>query len=367
MKRCPQCQFQTDKNDEMFCGKCGTKLELVPEKPVCKRCGAELKPDLIFCTKCGMKIEAAPKKAVCKECGAELTQDEVFCGKCGARNGASDSGFTELAAELRSLFEDDQSQRISGDINEDVLTISLSGEVKLEMVKVKAGSFEMSAWDGENRSGEVPHQATLTRDFFIGRTVVTQAQWQAVTGNNPSGLKGDDLPVGMVSWNDAMEFCEKMNKSGKAPNGWMFTLPTETQWEYAARGGNRSKGYKYSGSNDIHEVAWYLGNSGRVTHPVGQKKANELGLYDMSGNTDEWVLDEWENRSDKLQAEFTRGNDRGGLRVRRGGSWNASAYNCRPADRGNNSPNNPSDRFDGLSVRLALVRAGEDQEAQQMN
>ena len=259
--------------------------------------------------------------------------------------------------QLVAVLEQDNLKQNTGaaDLRKNVLIVSLPRGMRLEMAKVEAGTFEMSAKDGENRPGEIPHTVTLKHDFFIGRTTVTQAQWQAVTGNNPSGYKGSNLPVGMVSWNDAMDFCEMLNRKGLAPKGWRFTLPTETQWEFACRGGNRSKGFKYSGSNNVDEVAWYLRNSGGKTHPVAKKKPNELGLYDMSGNADEWCLDDWQADSSKQKPEFTRKNDRNGLRLRRGGSWEASPYNCRPADRGNNSPNKPGDRFDGLSFRLALV------------
>ena len=237
--------------------------------------------------------------------------------------------------------------------------IDLSREKSIEMVKVEAGTFEMSAKDGENERDEVPHQATLTRDFYIGQTEVTQAQWRAVMGTNPSRFKGDDLPVEQVSWNDAMEFCEKLNAMGKAPKGWMFTLPTETQWEYAARGGKKSKGYKYSGSNDVDEVAWHRGNSGSNTHPVGQKKANELGLYDMSGNVFELCLDDGNDDSSKQKAEFTRGNDQGGSkRVNRGGSWSAYAWFCRSSYRINYAPGF-RDNFQ-LGFRLALVQSNND-------
>ena len=241
-------------------------------------------------------------------------------------------------------------------------TIVLPGNVKLELVKVEAGSFEMSAKDGENESDEVAHWATLTKDFYIGRTEVTQAQWKAVMGTTPSTYEGDDLlPVEKVSWNDAMEFCEKLNRMGKAPSGWMFTLPTETQWEYAARGGKKSKGYKYSGSDDIGEVAWYSSNSGFTTHPARQKKANELGLYDMSGNVWEWCLDDWSSDSSELTDEFTRDNDRDGLfrvlrggssRVIRGGGWSSLAGDCRSACRFSLGP---GDRDDDLGFRVALV------------
>ena len=237
-------------------------------------------------------------------------------------------------------------------------TIVLPGDVKLELVKVEAGSFEMSAKDGENGDNELPHRATLTNDFYIGRTEITQAQWRAVMFNNQSSFKGNDLPMEKVSWNDAMEFCEKLNSTGKAPNGWKFTLPTETQWEYAARGGKKSKGYKYSGSDSIDEVAWYQDNADKKTHPVALKKANELGLYDMSGNVWEWCLDDYQDRSDKLKAEFTRGNDQGGsFRVGRGGSWFSYARNrdCRSACR--NYHMGPGYRGSDLGFRVALVPA----------
>lgn len=254
------------------------------------------------------------------------------------------------------------------------ITVILPGNVTLTTVKIEAGSFEMSANDGENFGVEVPHRATLTKDFFIGKTEVTQAQWKAVMDSNPSEFKGDDLPVEKVSWNDAMSFCEKLNSMDKVPSGWKFTLPTETQWEYAARGGKKSKGYKFSGSNTIDEVAWYYENSGvsrldestwdydklesnnSKTHSVGQKKANELGLYDMSGNVEEWCLDDWQKESDRQKAEFTRCNDIGGpRRVRRGGSWCLDARSCRSAGRGGQVPNARQNEF-GFRVVLVQVQ-----------
>ena len=248
--------------------------------------------------------------------------------------------------------------------------ISLPGGKILEMVKVEAGSFTMSARDGENYDNEVSHRATLTKDFYIGRTEVTQAQWKSVMGNNPSTFKGDDLPVEMVSWNDAMEFCEKLNSMGKAPSGWKFSLPTGTQWEYAARGGKKSRGYKYSGSDKADDVAWYYENSGDVRldesswpdkldsnhckmHPVGQKKSNELGLYDMSGNVFEWCLDDFNDDTSKLMAEFTRNNDQeGSPRVIRGGSWGHNTRACRSALL---SGGRPGLRGRGHGFRVVLV------------
>ena len=227
------------------------------------------------------------------------------------------------------------------------------GDVKLELVKIEAHPFTMSNRNGGSYDNEVPHYAALTKDFYIGKTEVTQAQWKAVMGTTPSNFKGDDLPVECVSWNKAMEFCEKLTSMGKAPKGWKFSLPTETQWEYAARGGNRVKGYYYSGSSVVSEVAWYDDNSGSRTHPVGQKKPNELGLYDMSGNVSEWCLDDYNDDSSKLTAEFTRTNERyGPRRSVRGGHWDSGPRNCRSLYRISNEPGNW--RYD-LGFRVALV------------
>ncbi|MBO4647455.1 MAG: formylglycine-generating enzyme family protein, partial [Lentisphaeria bacterium] len=162
-----------------------------------------------------------------------------------------------------------------------VLTLELSDGVKLEMVKVEAGTLTISAAhrekqvcphcgqpikastvnaaNGKKQDNGKQHTATLTKAFYIGKTEVTQAQWKAVMGNNPSNFQSDVLPVEGVSWNDAMTFCEKLNAMGKAPKGWKFTLPTEAQWEYAARGGSKSNGHKYSGvkDKDVGKAAWY--------------------------------------------------------------------------------------------------------------
>ena len=232
----------------------------------------------------------------------------------------------------------------------DKLTVALPDGAKLELVKVEAGAFVMAAPDGENNGNEKEHDVTLTRDFYIGTSEVTQAQYRSVMGNNPSGFRGDDLPVEQVSWNDAVEFCAKLNKMGKAPKGWAFTLPTEAQWEYAARGGNRSRGFTYSGSNDFVEVAWHDGNADKKTHPVAQKKANELGLYDMSGNVWEWCLDLYEVGYAR-DPEFLTDN-RGKYRVNRGGSWYYLPKFCRSASRDCDAPGFCDD---DVGFRVVLV------------
>ena len=203
-------------------------------------------------------------------------------------------------------------------------TISVNG-VSFEMVYVQGGSFTMASLG----------QTYTLLDFYIGKYEVTQAQWKAVMdGKNPSDWKGDNLPVEMVSWDDAQEFIARLNHA----TGRKYALPTEAQWEFAARGGTKSQNYEYSGSNSVNNVAWYSGNSGNRTQPVGTKLPNELGIYDMSGNVWEWCED-WYNSSKSD-------------RVNRGGSWFSAAGSCRSAFRGNLTP---SSRNYGMGFRVVLV------------
>lgn len=203
------------------------------------------------------------------------------------------------------------------------------GGVEFKIVYVEGGTFTMGATAEQGLEAlerEKPaHKVTLS-DYYIGETQVTQALWKAVMGDKPSRFKGgDNLPVEQVSWEDIVEkFIPALNRK----TGRTFRLPTEAEWEYAARGGNRSKGYKYSGSNDMDEVAWYDGNSGKKTHPVKGKKANELGLYDMSGNVWEWCHDWYGHYSSGAQTN-PKGPDKGSHRVLRGGSCCNDAWLCR--------------------------------------
>ena len=198
-----------------------------------------------------------------------------------------------------------------------------------DMVYVEGGSFTMGAtaeqgddvWDHEKPA----HQVTLS-SFYICKHEVTQEEWEAVMGSNPSEFKGNRLPVENVSWDDCQTFISKLNSI----TGKQYRLPTEAEWEYAARGGNRSKGYKYSGSNTLGNVAWYDDNSGNKTREVMTKSPNELGLYDMSGNVWEWCSDWYDN---EYYADSPNNNPKGPSsgsdRVVRGGSWLISARFCR--------------------------------------
>ena len=215
-------------------------------------------------------------------------------------------------------------------------TVNLSAELnKLinNMVYVSGGTFTMGgtseqgsdAWDDEKPT----HSVTLS-SYYICKYEVTQALWRAVMGSNPSNFKGDNLPVENVSWNDCQTFINRLNSY----TGRNFRLPTEAEWEFAARGGNYSRHYKYSGSNYIGDVAWYDNNSGNRTHPVGTKQPNELGLYDMSGNVWEWCSDWYGSYSSYSQSNPT-GPNSGSDRMDRGGSWGGRARSCRLSARGN--------------------------------
>ena len=227
-------------------------------------------------------------------------------------------------------------------------TITVNG-VSFTMIAVEGGTFKMGATseqgsDADNDEKPV-HNVTLS-DYYIGETEVTQELWQAVMGTNPSNSKGNKKPVEQVSWNDCQEFITKLNNL----TGKNFRLPTEAEWEYAARGGNKSKGYKYSGSNTIDNVAWYTSNSGSQTHDVKTKQANELGIYDMSGNVYEWCQDWYGSYSRGSQTNPT-GPASGSSRVLRGGSWNSGAGNCRVSNR---SGDDPDCGGSGIGLRLAL-------------
>ena len=217
------------------------------------------------------------------------------------------------------------------------------------MVIVGGGTFTMGATSeqGSNaESDEKPaHQVTLS-DYMICKTEVTQELWQAVMGKNRSRFKGDNLPVENVSWNDCQEFIKKLNTL----TGLNFRLPTEAEWEYAARGGNKSKGYKYSGSNNISSVAWYKGNASLKTHAVATMSPNELGLYDMSGNVCEWCSDWYGDYSSGSQTN-PKGPSSGPIHVHRGGSWSCHARGSRVSKRNNYNPGN---RSYFLGLRLAL-------------
>jgi len=228
----------------------------------------------------------------------------------------------------------------------DLLTKDTYKINRLVMRRVPAGDFMM----GETNNS---HKVKLTKDFYVGVFEVTEEQWEKVMKTNTSGLKdiGQDVPVGRVSWEDCQDFMKKLN--GKTSSALTFRLPTEAEWEYACRGGDKktSKGFEYSGSNNVDEVAWFKDNSGGKIHPVGKKKPNELGIYDMSGNVSEWCSD-WFGDYPKEPVKDPVGAKSGSDRVHRGGSCPYDAGCCRSA---NCCHNVPTLRFQALGVRVVFA------------
>ena len=230
-------------------------------------------------------------------------------------------------------------------------TITVNG-VSFKMIAVKGGTFTMGATSEQGSDAyydETQTHRVKLSDYYIGETEVTQALWEAVMGSNPSEWKGSNLPVENVSWEDCQEFISRLNSL----TGKNFSLPTEAEWEYAARGGNKSQGYKYSGSNVIDRVAWYEDNSGGRIHPVKEKQANELGIYDMSGNVREWCSDWYDYYSSSSQTNPS-GPSTGTDRVMRGGSWTDRARFCRVSNRSYNSPSRRS-RRSGLRLAMSSI------------
>ena len=224
------------------------------------------------------------------------------------------------------------------------LTVSVDS-VTFKMIRVEGGTFQMGSMDGANNEKPV-HEVTLS-SFSIGETEVTQELWEVVMGDNPSFFKGSKRPVEEVSWDDCQTFIARLNEL----TGKMFRLPTEAEWEFAARGGNQSKGYTYSGSNTIRDVAWFGDTSESGTHNVAMNFPNELGIYDMSGNVYEWCQDWYGSYGSRSQTNPT-GPSSGSERVERGGCWDFIEECCRVASR--DSRYSPTLAYRNLGFRLAL-------------
>lgn len=220
----------------------------------------------------------------------------------------------------------------------------LNEDVALLMTPVQGGTFEMGSMDG--RGDEKPIHTVSLSSFEIGKYEVTQGQWKAIMdGANPSFFKGDNLPVEDVSWNDIQIFISKLNEQ----TGLIYRLPTEAEWEFAARGGSTGSATEYSGSNTIEDVAWNRSNSEFKTHDVGGKQPNELGIFDMTGNVWEWCND-WYSLYESVAVTNPQGLSSGFTRVYRGGGWGHSASYSRIAIRDHSYP---SDGLDYIGFRLA--------------
>ncbi|MBO4740716.1 MAG: formylglycine-generating enzyme family protein [Bacteroidales bacterium] len=261
--------------------------------------------------------------------------------------------FSALVAKAQYPVEDEVTKKDSvaaENIDTNIITITVK-EVKFDMVKVKGGTFTMGCKKPKDKDcyeNELPAHSVTVDDFAIGKYEVTQDLWVAVMDTNPSKWKHDSLPVEQVSWEKVQIFINKLNRI----TGRTFRLPTEAEWEYAARGGAKSKNYKYAGCNqDVGSYAWYGPNANSHTHKVGQKKPNELGLYDMSGNVMEWCSD-YQGAYTKNPQTNPKGPRKGEERILRGGCWSSPTRGCRITDRSNY---NPQKGYSYYGFRLVLV------------
>ena len=292
----------------------------------CPNCDKEISPEFNVCPWCGYK----PKKCNKPEHqDVWLPSEARFCPRCG-----------EPLSEVEETTDAKGFQaRGSNDALNENLEFDVEG-VCFNMVYVEGGTFMMGAqpddedednYDPKARSDEGPvHEVTLS-DYHIGETPVTQELWEAVMDNNPSEYEGYLCPVENVSWDDCQVFLKKLNRMlrDQLPQGRKFRLPTEAQWEFAARGGNESEGYLYSGSDDIDDVAWYDDNTPADGDlPVMEKESNELGIYDMSGLVWEWCQDWYDDYEDEVQ-DNPKGPKEGSFRVVRGGDFSSYAGGCR--------------------------------------
>ncbi|MDY5738202.1 MAG: SUMF1/EgtB/PvdO family nonheme iron enzyme [Candidatus Onthomorpha sp.] len=307
---------------------------------ICLHCGKEHSDSAKFCENTGKQLLQACPWEDCADYGkAILPMRANFCPICGRPL----QGTAEQVMSENHLNTSEPSKQ----------TFNVNG-VEFKMIKVEGGTFSMGATSEQSsdaRYNEYPVHSVTLSDYYIGETEVTQELWEAVMGSNPSFFTGNNQrPVEKVSWYDCQEFIKELNQL----TGKKFRLPTEAEWEYAARGGKYSKGYvyKYSGSNDADEVAWYDDNSGDETRPVAIKKANKLGLYDMSGNVYEWCNDWYDDNYCRNSSQTNpTGPSKGACRVLRGGSWDVNDRGVRVSSRGDSTPDL---RFIDIGLRLAL-------------
>jgi len=270
-----------------------------PSNPICMACGEAVEADWTFCPAC----EAPLGQPTCSACRRAVKPHWKRCPTCGQRLSAG-------RAEVEPAFH---------------LPPVVEPRTGIELIFVSAGCFEMGDTGGDGSENERPVHTVSLSGFYLGRVPVTQGQWMRLMPENPSRFqKGDTYPVEQVRWEDVGAFLDALNRVGDGH----FRLPSEAEWEYAARSGGKPE--RYSGGDRVEDVAWFEANSGGTTHPVGQKKPNALGLCDMSGNVWEWCLDRFDPAAYPLHPPRDPVWEQGGLdRVIRGGSWNLDAWSAR--------------------------------------
>jgi len=304
----------------------------------------------------GEQESETSQSTVCSNCGKELQKEWASCPYCAT---------PVMKIQQKSLQPEvpPLPSPIPAAVNISSKTAPpAQTAVPANMVRVEGGTFQMGTVNGGYDDVRPVHTVTV-KNFYMGKYEVTQKEWYEIMGNNPSEFKGEKLPVENVSWSDAIDYCNRRSiREGLTPaysssgdtitcnwNANGYRLPTEAEWEYAAKGGNGSPGnYTYSGSDNIGDVAWYDGNSGKKTQPVGTKAANSLGIHDMSGNVWEWCWDWYGSYSSGSQID-PKGAVSGAKRVVRSGSWSIDAGGVRSAFRGYSTP---SDRYYVVGFRL---------------
>lgn len=289
---------------------------------------------LVLCCVGTANAQGPVKPKMCATCGKMVVNcpykgNHPKCATCGK--------LKDMCAYKGNHPAPQKTQPVRPNKTTSRITYTVNG-VSFDMIRVEAGTFQMGSDSGDNN--EKPfHLVTLTQDYYMGETEVTQELWQAVMGSNPSYKRGSQNPVEQVSWNACQSFIKKLNQL----TGEQFRLPTEAEWEFAAKGGNKSKGYRYAGSNTLDDVAWYWDNSGGSHHPVKGKGPNELDIYDMSGNVDEWTSSYWRDNYNAPEERF--------MFVIRGGCWGHVAWSARVSSRYNG---HLIDNNINLGFRLAL-------------
>ncbi|HKQ77042.1 MAG TPA: SUMF1/EgtB/PvdO family nonheme iron enzyme [Blastocatellia bacterium] len=279
-----------------------------------------------------------------RKSGAKATASRA---KDNSRNRAGDKS-RKSGAKATASRSKPTARNSAGDIPRKSSAKATAGRAapEIEMVHVPGGSFLMGSPENEtgHNDKEKPRRSVTVRGFYIGKYELTQAQWRAVMGGNPSHFKGDDLPVENVSWNDAKDFCRRLSEM----TGENYRLPTEAEWEYACRA--KTDG-AYAG--DLDSIAWYGNILDVKTHPVGRKQPNAFGIYDMHGNVWEWCEDDWHKSYANAPGDGSAWVDkpkRSSYRVVRGGDWNDNAVSCRSANRSADLPGNRLAAFLGFRI-----------------
>lgn len=356
--KCTNLDCQKEIGDVLFCPYCGTKQE--KPKLFCVYCGSEMDADAIYCNNCGKKSFLLQQKEEEERRREEVEAERLRQEAEAERNRVEAERKPQKAeAEQKRLREETERKQMMAEFKSK-LSFPVEG-VSFIMVPVTGGTFPMGA-SSETDSHALPNEGPVhmvnLSSFYIGETVVTQELWEAVMVTNPSDIiKSKKYPVHNVSWDECIVFIKRLNELLKYKLcGRQFHLPTEAQWEYAARGGNKSHGFAYAGSNNATEVACVLepnvdpDDPSVILKPVGTKKANELGLYDMSGNIWEWCYDWADTYTSKPQTN-PMGASTGDYRSYRGGCYHMGPMFSRVAYRGQALPSVP---FSGIGLRLAL-------------